>query len=234
MVAQLEIRKTFQFGRFAGLLASLVALFAISPFFNDHAEGASVASMLFSAVMVASIYAVSGERSWLWIGIILVIPSLVLEYLARLNPIPVFVMGNLALTGIFIVFVATIIMIEILRDEYVSTDTIFGGICIYLLIGFLWVMGYAFIEYLHPGAFLLHGETLRSYHPQMQIRFPELMYFSFVTMTTLGYGDMVPVAPAARTLASAEAVTGQLYVAIFVARLVGLHLAHTPLRRSND
>lgn len=62
----------------------------------------------------------------------------------------------------------------------------------------------------------------------------EMIYYSFVTLTTLGYGDIVPVSPSARSLATLEALTGQLYLTVLVARLVGLQITHSARRRSED
>ena len=62
----------------------------------------------------------------------------------------------------------------------------------------------------------------------------EMVYYSFVTLTTLGYGDIVPVSPSARALATLEALTGQLYLTVLVARLVGLHITHASRRRSAE
>ena len=101
------------------------------------------------------------------------------------------------------------------------------------MIGVGWVLAYSAVEALQPGAFLVNGRPLIELHEQLQIRYAELIYFSFVTLTTLGYGDIVPTTPQARAVADAEAILGQLYIAIFVARLVGLHLAQgRPGRRA--
>ena len=108
-----------------------------------------------------------------------------------------------------------------------TADTVLGGVCIYLLLGVLFTEIFQFIEAAAPGSFALGGQPLEleqdlGAHYE---RYPAALYFSFVTLTTLGYGDITPVSPEARVLAITEAVIGQLYIAIFVARLVGLHLA---------
>jgi hypothetical protein len=86
---------------------------------------------------------------------------------------------------------------------------------------------HTFVELSHPGSYQYQGESLSSVlkgHPEVDA-LAFLLYFSLVTMTTLGYGDIAPAAPAARMLCSLEAVIGQLFVAIFIARLVSLHIS---------
>ena len=93
-----------------------------------------------------------------------------------------------------------------------------GALCLYLLLGVLWTILFAFVELARPAAFHyakdVPGDALENF-----------MYYSFVTLTTLGYGDLTPVHPVARTLAYLEAVVGQLYIAVLVASLVGRYAA---------
>ena len=226
--------KTKNLGRFGALLVALVLTFLVAPFFPDRAEGVSAISVLYTLVMTVGAYAVSRRRKVFWIGLAIVTPALAMEWISNFVVTTPLVLGNMFFVGVFIAFVAVIVLYEVLDENRVTLDTIFGGIAVYLLIGLGWVLIYAAIEYTSPGAFLLMGETLHSVHPELQVRFPEFLYFSFVTMTTLGYGDMVPVIPQARAMASAQAIVGQLYIAIFVARLVGLHIAHSQHRRGEE
>jgi hypothetical protein len=110
----------------------------------------------------------------------------------------------------------------------VSTDTVIGGVNIYLLliIGFTFI--HALAEYHTPGAYSIGGQPLTDIIGAVPHgdSISTLLYFSAVTMTTLGYGDITPVLPTSRTVCTVQAVVGQLYVAIFVARLVALHVAH--------
>jgi hypothetical protein len=109
----------------------------------------------------------------------------------------------------------------------VSLDTLLGGVCVYVVIALVWVTLYSAIELLHPGSFLVRGISLHELYPDhIEHRFNEFTYFSYVTMTTLGYGDIVPRSGPAQAMAALQAMVGQLYVAIFVARLVALHLVH--------
>ena len=102
----------------------------------------------------------------------------------------------------------------------VTTDKIFAAVCVYLLIGLAWTFAYALVDALNPHSFVALSAAG---HEKYIIRVLELRYFSFMTLTTVGYGDIVPHSTAARTLAALEAIVGQIYLTVLVARLVGLH-----------
>lgn len=105
---------------------------------------------------------------------------------------------------------------QILFEGKVDANRIVGAICIYLLMGLIWAMMYLFIAQAIPGAFNGIEQVVWYYN------FADVAYYSFVTLTTLGYGDISPVAPVARFLVYMEAVVGVFYMAILVASLVGV------------
>jgi hypothetical protein len=211
-------------GRFGALLVTLVSTFVVAPFFRDEAVGVSSLSVVFTAVLLAGAYAVSLRRRVFYVGLAIGIPAIALEWISNFVLTTPLVIANLVTFGVFVLYVAAVVFNEILEEDHVTLDTIFGGICIYLMLGIAWVMAYAALEYWQPGSFLVGGMALQELHPELQVRFPEFLYFSFVTITTLGYGDIVPQTPPARAASTAEAIVGQLYIAIFVARLVGMYI----------
>ena len=117
----------------------------------------------------------------------------------------------------------TVCVTAVLRREQITTDTVMGAVCGYLLIAYLFTFAYAFLEDMHPGSFS-SSVGLPEYTDAAMIGrgTPEILYYSFVTLTTAGYGDIVPVSRTARSLAILEMLAGQLYLAAFVARLVGV------------
>jgi hypothetical protein len=120
-----------------------------------------------------------------------------------------------------------VVLVQTLRAGPVTFHRIQGSIAAYVLLGMIWAHAYALLALLRPGAFsgpIRTGEGPRAF-----------FYYSFVTLTTVGYGDVLPVHPAARSLAMLEAVTGPLYLAILVARLVSLTVppAATPGPRTD-
>ena len=108
---------------------------------------------------------------------------------------------------------------HLVHSGEIDINKIIGAICIYLLLGLNWAMFYLFINMAIPGSF--HGLSSNEIGNQVS----DLLYYSFVTMTTLGYGDLTPVKPLARTVAYLQAVVGQFYVAVLVAWLVGMYLS---------
>ena len=120
-------------------------------------------------------------------------------------------------------FAGVSILMHVLRIENVSLDTILGGVCVYLLIGETFSYLHSIVELTSIGSYLEGGQPLRIPPNVNHLlgRRPELTYFSFLTLTTVGYGDIVPVAPMARVLCVLEAILGQIFLATFLAFLVG-------------
>ena len=138
-----------------------------------------------------------------------------------------FVAGDVAMLAFF-GFTAAMVIHDIWKAERVSSDTVIGSVCAYMLIGATWALLYSLTELVSPGSFHFTAAAAGAAEQVMRHRdYPVLMYFSFVTLASLGYGDIIPVHGGARMLATAEAIVGQFYVAILVARLVALHLAHS-------
>ena len=110
-------------------------------------------------------------------------------------------------------------MKQIATENNISTNRIVGAICVYLMLGVIWALSYGLLELMIPGSFggLAEGAVTLSWSP-------DWLYFSFVTLATLGYGDVLPLTFFSRTLAYFEAIVGQFYLAVLVAALVGAYL----------
>jgi len=106
----------------------------------------------------------------------------------------------------------------------VSLETIYGAIVVYILIGLMWAFLYSLTEFIHPHSFTFATELALDHKKS-------LFYFSFVTLTTLGYGDIAPLSGPAKSLAMLEAIAGQMYIAVLIARLVGTHISQGILKR---
>lgn len=122
-----------------------------------------------------------------------------------------------------IVTVGLLILVDVLAAERIVFDLIFGALCVFVLIGLCWANVYQLIERLVPGSFMV--DYARYQIDAAADPFASLglfTYYSFVTLTTVGYGDIVPVSAVARWLVWLQAVAGQFYMAVFVARLIGL------------
>jgi len=128
----------------------------------------------------------------------------------------------LALTAVLVFFFLScvIAVYDVLFGGVIDINRLVGAACIYLLSGSMWGIVYFLLSVVSPGSFV--GITGETWSEQLN----EFTYHSFVTLTTLGYGDITPAAPVARTLNYLEAVLGQLYLTVLVASLVGIHIAN--------
>jgi hypothetical protein len=120
----------------------------------------------------------------------------------------------------FIAFLVVVILSFIFSEHEVTINVIYASIVVYLLVAIMWAFIYSVLESINPGSFAT-GEG------QIEVGRRLYIYYSFVTITTLGYGDMTPITDLANTFSFLEAVTGQLYIAILIARLVGTHIAQS-------
>jgi hypothetical protein len=117
------------------------------------------------------------------------------------------------------------IFASIIKAKTVTTDIIFGAVAIYMLVGVIVANLFQLLHNIDPGSAVTNIDAMG------HDAFPDILYFSFVTLTSVGYGDFSPISPAARTLATATGIFGQLYLAILIAKLVGIYTAQT-LRES--
>jgi len=125
-----------------------------------------------------------------------------------------------SLAVVFYFWAAVLIIASLFRRQAMSLDSVFGAICGYLLIGMAWGMLYSMLETVRPGSFQM-GSQLAAEVGAGQSRSNLFTYYSFITLTTVGYGDVTPISTPARTCAWLEALTGQFYLAVLVAGLVG-------------
>jgi hypothetical protein len=221
-----SIRRSENVGPFATLLATLVVTLFVPPFVEGTVFGVAHFRLLMIAILLAGVYAVSRRRRTFWIGAGIAFTAIAIEGSVYARATPALTAANFALSMLFFGYLASVILYSILDEAQVTLDTILGGVCIYLLLGVLWSVAYSFLEYLEPGSYWLAGAPLPAALQADEFRLEELIYFSFVTLTTVGYGDIVAKTNPARALAAAEAVTGSLFLAVFIARLVGLHMVH--------
>jgi hypothetical protein len=202
--------------RFVLLLVLILLELAFAPLFAASEFGLHGAQSLSALVMVAALWASGAARA----AIVIFVPTLGAHLLAAYGGgLPLHV-AALILRAAFFGYVTGLIMWRTLRREDVTVDTIAGAACAYTLLALVWGGLYSLLEALHPGSFDIPAvwRIGPSGDPNAA-----LVYFSFVTLTTVGYGDITPQWPGAGGLAASEAVVGQLYLAITIARLVGLH-----------
>jgi hypothetical protein len=210
------------------LLISLLFIFVISPFIVSYHYGPTILNIIAAAVLLAATYAVSERRISMMIGLSLSTVSIILTFWLAAAPAHWLVIISHGSLVVLIGFFAVTILGYVLGSGKVTSDKIYGAICAYLLFGYGWAFGYSLIEEVHPGSFTLPNPIDRH---DLVGRVMEMRYFSFVTLATVGYGDIVPHTPMARTMALLEAMLGQFYLVALIGRLVGLHIVHGDKRR---
>jgi voltage-gated potassium channel len=220
--------------KFRTLLIFLFLLEIIDPILKQFGQvGLNFLDVLFTIFLLTALYSISGNRKILLSGILLVAPIFFLGWtgFAKNEFYLGLVMYTFAMA--FFGFVAVSIIIHIVAEESVTMDLIYGSACVYFLLGFMWAIGYGLIELLIPGSFSVGGHVLTriDYLSQYGFLNDNLTYFSFVTLTTLGYGDVLPLSPPAKSASTLEAIVGQLYIALLVARLVGLHISQSMAKK---
>jgi hypothetical protein len=213
-----------------GLLGALVLLFLVTPVVEDIKYGGLIETVLLSLVLVSALLAIGGRRRTLAVALVLLAPALVGKWLDRFQPglLPPWVFLGAAL--VFAGFVVANLLRFVLRAPRVDAEVLCAGVSIYMMLGLLWAFAYVLVGRLSPGAFAFSAGPEAEHVMDGFNAF----YFSFVTLSTVGFGDVAPVSKVARTLAVTEAVVGMFYMAILVARLVSLYSAHSSENASDQ
>jgi hypothetical protein len=221
------VLQQLRFRRFSTveLLIALGLLFVSLPFVEEMKDGDLILSVLLSLVMLSAVVAVASRRGAFIVALLLLIPAIAGRWISHFRPdlVPpaVFLIAGLALVA----FVVANLLRFILRAPSVTLEVLCASLSAYLMLGLMWTLAYWLVDQLTPGAFSFNTSNgTRSMNGFTGF------YFSFITLSTVGYGDITPVSKIARWLAALEAMTGLLYVAVLIARLVALYSAP----KSND
>ncbi len=210
--------------KFQGLLYAMLISFLLQPFVPEGRLREALVTVVTSLVLIVSIYAISDEkRKYVITSIVLVIPALIIAALYSITGDAEFLVVSYISKIVFLLYVSYVSLRHVLTAERVSEDTIFGSICVYLLLGLTWAHIYSLIEHVNPGSYLgLAQDYAHSEFATNILR--DFIYHSFTTLTTVGYGDIVPVSMLARTFNILEAIIGQVYMTVLVARIIGLYI----------
>lgn len=205
---------------FAFLFGGMIVLLLGVPLVETvvGGRGALIGQIGTASLLLSGLWTLAASRVAFSIGTALVVVSIATAALAMFWPAPAVALTSIAITWTFCLLSVWLCGRYVLVRHRVTANHLLGATCIYLLLGALWGLAYAFIHMLHPGAF-------RTAEATESLDTGAFLYFSLVTLTTTGYGDMVPVSRLVRALASLEGVAGQLYVAILVATLVSQYVA---------
>lgn len=202
------------------LLIALILSICSAPFLDEYKHGPVITSLLLTAVLITATLAMGNRRWTLLIATLLVIPALAARWSNHLMPqlVPPEIFSAIGI--LFVAFVVANVFIFILRAPEVGTDVLCAAISGYLLLGLLWALAYTLVARVNPNAFAF---AARGAAMPGKMQGFTATYFSYITLSSVGYGDIVPVSPIARMFSMMEAMTGTFYVAILIARLVAMH-----------
>ena len=214
---QRSFARLFLTNRFLSLLVFFFALFMVTPFLDDSMFYGHIADIFYMLGLMAALRCIKNTRAY-YIGIGLALSVLAISFIEMFTNwtflyLPTLVLA-LSVIGLSIFEISRFLIAK----QKVDMDTVMGGICVYLLIGFFWTEVFVALELINPGSFdfTVHAA------PDFITKYLLINYYSFMTLLTVGYGDIIPMSMFAQTSAVMEGLMGQLYIVVFMARLVSM------------
>lgn len=201
------------------LFVSLLGFIMLLPFLNYIPYGRALAHALQWLILLTALVTIG--RSWrmLVVGLCIIVPAFLLFWLGAARNEHFYLLLSRLCTIVFYFITITTLLNYVLLESVMNTDRLYGAACIYLMLGILWAFLYSLLLEHNPTS--LNNFTANRTDPVLSM--VTLIYFSFTTLTTTGYGDISPAGPMAQMLAAVEQIIGTLFVAILIARLVGFY-----------
>jgi hypothetical protein len=209
------------------LLGMLILFIVSMPFVEDFSLGKIIEPFLLTLLLISALLAVGGRRRVFVSGLLLLVPAITFRWSHHFLPDslhPGFLIGSGLL---FIGFVIINILRFIMRASRVNAEVVCAGISVYLLIAIMWAMIYKLLGDIDPKSFYFANVP----NAEQTMTNANSFYFSFATISSVGYGDITPVSKVARMLSVVEAITGLFFMAVLISRLVSLY---APKDRDSD
>ena len=218
-------------GRFTVLLMTILLLLVTQPMFSGHVFAQTIVTASISLVLLSALYIFRETKTFFIIALILIVPALGCRVALQFTPNPTLEMiGGLA-SCLFLSVTVFALVSRLFSVTRVTLDTISAAVCAYLLMGVAWAYAFAVVELRHPGSFSAAlFQRIPGNAAPLLASLHSFIYYSFVCLTTTGFGDIAPVSEGARTLSVLESVVGQLYMAVLIARLVSLEVAQSMMK----
>ncbi|MDW5562783.1 MAG: ion channel [Methanomassiliicoccus sp.] len=201
--------------KYLAIWVTFVLLMVLTPF-TKGPIGAIILSIIFSLILISGILTVSDDRRLLVIGLIPLTIALITRWTSFLIGETELQAVSALFATITLAYITVLVFSSLFKAHEVTTVVIWQAISVYLLIGLTWASLFLLVELLSPGS------LLDSLDPSAPMAYPAIVYYSFVTLATLGYGDITPMTTTTRGLAVLEVLTGVLFMAILISRLVGV------------
>ncbi|CAB1062582.1 Potassium channel protein [Olavius sp. associated proteobacterium Delta 1] len=199
------------------LLAAILGMIIGSPFLDDIFHYAVIPDIFITIIFILGIYAISHKKLHIYIAVALAIPMFIGVWSAYIFKSPYLAVLGHFFGALLIGFVIGLLIKLVFNEKEITKEAIFAAVVVYLLMAMMWSNAFLILEFFYPGSFSI---------PESPSLDPfQFLYFSFVTITTLGYGDVAPLTHKASSLVILEAVTGQIYLVVIVAWLVGMYVS---------
>jgi hypothetical protein len=202
---------------FGALLFLLVAVPLAHDF--DIASVPLERAVISTVLLLVGIWSLRGSGRFFAIGMVFVVAGITLSILAANLDVEILRYGAILSISGFLVVAISYTLRQVVFGTEMNTNRLVGAICVFLLLGLIWSYAYSLLDLVAPNSFTGSGTEAGGMSDS------GWLYFSFVTLTTLGYGDITPVSATARTLAFMQAVAGQFYIAVLVAGLVSGYIS---------
>lgn len=203
------------------LLVAILVLLVVYPFFINNGNLSLIPLILMDLVIpFIAVYIAADHKANLFVATALAVPLVILSWLTFFDPNQILMILQYIFGIIFYAFSTYLVLHQIIKKDVITFDIIVGSIAAYLMIGLTWTSIYALIAMLVSDSFKFSVEFAQTSLDQI-----DFIYYSFVTLTNLGYGDIVPTSHYTRAFSIIESVAGVMFTAIVVGRVIGLYVA---------
>lgn len=206
-------------GDFKQLLIFLVLLFILRPY-HIGLDYIAIWHILFTGVLLAAIFNCHHSQKMKNAALLIGMPTFILNWWSLFTSSEILFFAGLAASLVFLIFAIFALLYRVLLWQ-VTADILRGTICVYFMIGFAFALIYTLMEFLYPGSFA--GLREKVVGNLMDYSHAEMVYFSFITLLAIGFGDIIPTGDLGQVMVVCEGVIGQFYLAILVARMVGAY-----------
>lgn len=214
--------------RFAYLLAALVLVAFVRPFLDNAVVTPAIVDLMLFVALLAGAYAATERKVFFVPVVVLGAVSAAVQAAFVVSGVESLAVAFVASSLLFYAAVAWAIARALFgQQRHVTSDTLCQAVSVYLLLGLVWAMGYSLLETAVPGSFVFDGIAANE-----SSRFARFAGYSFATLTTVGYGNIAPASSRADAMSSLQALVGQIYIAVVIARLVAIQLAESFARES--
>ena len=216
-------------GRYTVLLISILFLLVSQPLVAGHAFAQVLVTMSMTLVLLSALYTFESSKTFFIIGLLTALPAIGTRWILQFTQAVAVEKFAAISTVLFLALTVVGLVVELFTAKRITLDSISAAICAYLLMGVAWGFIFVLVDISHPGSFsggLTIGEPAGGF-PRIMATLHNFIYYSFVCLTTTGYGDIAPLSQPARLFSILESITGQLYLAILISRLVSLEVAQS-------